>query len=502
MRNTKKLSNEVVDTRLIGKNIRRLDTYVDAKTPINFQCDICHHIWMALFNSINSGSGCPHCVNIAKRLTNEEIDNRLAERPIKRLSNYTGHKGSPTQFQCLIEKCKYSWKTSVSSVLNGKSGCPKCSGHLPLSNEIIDQRLENRPIRRISGYEGANIPMQFQCEIDGCYHIWKTSFNHINEGTGCPKCVGLSKLTNEIIDQRLEGRPIKRIGNYDTDCLPMKFQCQIEDCYHIWETRFNHINSGSGCPKCLNQIPLTDEVVDQRLKGRSIRRISEFKDTRSPMQFQCEIDGCHHIWTTRFNHINNGSGCPKCYATSKRLTNEEVDKLLVGRNIRRLADYTSSITPMDFQCENAECFHIWTARFGDVNGGTGCPKCHSNKAEKLIGYALSQANINHIPQCSIKNIIDTEMRYLRVDFYLPSIKTIIEYNGDQHYMPIRFGGIAIERAESSFIKQQERDQHLQIICDQNDIALIWIDGRQYRDKKLEIYLVDVLVPQLKTKLSA
>jgi len=74
---------------------------------------------------------------------------------------------------------------------------------------------------------------------------------------------------------------------------------------------------------------------------------------------------------------------------------------------------------------------------------------------------------------------------------------ILEYNGDQHYRPVKFGGISIERANLNFAKQQVRDKSIEAFCDDNKIKLIWIDGRKYKDKKLERYIQDELIPILK-----
>lgn len=58
-------------------------------------------------------------------------------------------------------------------------------------------------------------------------------------------------------------------------------------------------------------------------------------------------------------------------------------------------------------------------------------------------------------------------RFLYVDFYIPSLNTVIEYNGEQHYRKV---GIWEERFE----KQQARDEELRQYCKDNGIKLIEI----------------------------
>lgn len=54
---------------------------------------------------------------------------------------------------------------------------------------------------------------------------------------------------------------------------------------------------------------------------------------------------------------------------------------------------------------------------------------------------------------------------------------IIEYNGRQHYENRCFGGVSKEEGQKVLEVQQKRDQYLQQICLENNIALFWIDGR-------------------------
>lgn len=56
-----------------------------------------------------------------------------------------------------------------------------------------------------------------------------------------------------------------------------------------------------------------------------------------------------------------------------------------------------------------------------------------------------------------------------VDFYLPDYNTFIEFNGEQHYKPVKwFGG------EEKFKQQQERDYALRYYCKEHKITLIEI----------------------------
>ena len=303
----------------------------------------------------------------------------------------------------------------------------------------------------------------------------------------------MKKLTDEDVDQRLIGRNIKRLDNYLGKEIKIRFQCLIENCNYIWQTRPDDIFTGHGCPKCVNLIKLTNEIVDQRLQHRNITRLDDISNNKTKIHFQCCI--CNYIWKTSPDAVlnKNKTGCAKCSKCLK-LTNEVIDQKLQNRNIIRLDDYVSCLTQTNFQCTICNC--VWTTTANSVlnTNKTGCPNCSACKNEKLVGSILKRNNIVVETHKQISKIIDGENRRMFVDFYIESANTIIEYNGRQHYEPIQFNKMNAKIAEDNFIKQQERDLYLQQFCDLNKICLIWIDGRKYTNLKLERYAIDQIIP--------
>lgn len=70
---------------------------------------------------------------------------------------------------------------------------------------------------------------------------------------------------------------------------------------------------------------------------------------------------------------------------------------------------------------------------------------------------------------TLTNYTTGETKNVRIDFYIPKLKTFIEYNGRQHYEPVPdFGGIR------AFEKQQERDLWVKNACNTNNHKLLEI----------------------------
>jgi hypothetical protein len=307
------------------------------------------------------------------------------------------------------------------------------------------------------------------------------------------------KLTEEIFDSRISGRPIKRLGEYTGIFDRIPFQCLIEDCNNIWIAIPNNILIGRGCPKCkvLNRT-LTNAIIDANLVGHNIKRLGDYINSKTPISVQCLIESCQYIWKTRVNHIiNDGSGCPKCSKTLE-LTNELIDERLLLQDrhtiIKRLGDCIGCSKKIDWLC--LICSTIWAATPTNIiNHHRGCPIC-MYKNEKIIYTILKDYNIVFDYH---KRLQDFNIEYPNfiLDFYISDCKCIIEYNGPQHYKPVRFNGISYEQAKINLHKQQKRDQELYDICKNNDYNLIVIDGRTLINNKLKMYIINTIIPLIR-----
>lgn len=178
-----------------------------------------------------------------------------------------------------------------------------------LTNEIIDKRLESSNFIRIENYVNMRTKIDFKCKIDG--YIWKAKPFNIVYGLGhCPKCSKREPINNEVIDKRLEGLNIKRLSNFEKMQIKMKFNCMV--CNHIWEAKpYTITNCHQGCPICANKNKhLTNEYIDEKIKGKEFIRLGNYVDTFTPIDWKCKIDGC--IWKTTYSNILKNEECPVC----------------------------------------------------------------------------------------------------------------------------------------------------------------------------------------------
>ena len=63
---------------------------------------------------------------------------------------------------------------------------------------------------------------------------------------------------------------------------------------------------------------------------------------------------------------------------------------------------------------------------------------------------------------------------LKFDLYLPEYNLCIEYDGEQHFEPVRFAGCSIENATQAFENTKINDQIKNEYCKNNNISLLRI----------------------------
>jgi hypothetical protein len=374
------------------------------------------------------------------------------------------------------------------------------------TNKEIDILLEGKNIKRIDDYIGARVPINFQCLAECCGYIWKTvAYSITSANTGCPKCCGHIPYTlEEFIEKSIKKHGNKYGFSKFIMCQNNKIKGIIICPEHgeYLQSPQQHLR-GYGCPKCgrvaaILNTRLTNDEFDLALKkkNKNIKRASDYIDGITAINFKCLVVGCDYIWRAMPDNIlHTVRGCPKC-AHRVPLEKEYVIKTLATKNINLLSEHIDTQHKSDLKC--TACNHIWRNKIANILGkkNSGCPNCNRpGLNEKIIHRLLSENNISYYGNYYLKYINKICDRKFSVDFYFPELNLIVEYNGSQHYGPVKFGStMSKETAELNFTKQQLRDKYVEEFCKENNIELIWIDGRKLKYNNLENYIITGLIP--------
>lgn len=198
----------------------------------------------------------------------------------------------------------------------------------------------------------------------------------------------------------------------------------------------------------------------------------DYVNRQTKVKIKCSIHG--EFKQTPNNHLK-GHGCTYCTYNNKNLVDflNEAKKIHEDKYDYSLVDYKNNKHKIKIICSTHGEFE--QSPDHHINRKHGCPKCNESKGENEIRKFLNSKGINFIsqysfPHCKNKNV-------LPFDFYLPEENTCIEFNGIQHYKPVKyFGGV------SKFEQQQINDKIKKKYCDINGIKLIII---RYNEKIIQ-----------------
>jgi hypothetical protein len=477
--------------------------YTTQRSKSIFICKI-HGEFLSQPKEVWGGTGCPEC---GKEKFIKPISKW--ENVIEKLNKIHGdeYKYFPETYKGVSKrvkvKCKthnYIWTVRVMELLKGE-GCPKCR-YVKSSEKLVLKVPEFiKRSRKTHGdkYDYSKVHQFKQQKKERVTIICPTHgefkqkpFDHWWSGSGCPKCweeIRSEVLTSpweEVIKSFRETHGDKYQYNrsdYINSSSKLRITCPKHGEFLQDVTSHKH---GQGCPKCGREriSEFLTTPWEEVLKSFRETHKNEYEYTPetytlldNPMEMFCKKHG-------RFEQTpkihRKGSGCPECgnerTGESQILSWEEVLKSF--REVHRDEydynedTYTKTLEKMEIICRKHGVF-LQTPM--THKQGKGCPVCSSSTGEKEITHLLNDLGIEFEHQKKYK-----VLGRKRFDFYIPSINTIIEYNGIQHYEPKEYFG-----GEKSFKSQVRNDKIKKQHCLDNGINYEII--RYDEDTKLRVF---------------
>lgn len=156
-----------------------------------------------------------------------------------------------------------------------------------------------------------------------------------------------------------------------------------------------------------------------------------------------------HQWEASLHNIKDcNSWCPYC--DGQRIDGlKTANKIALDKEGKCLSNnYTNAHINMLWQCKKQ---HIWMATLNNTKN-KWCPECSFGKTQKTLIDIIK----NIFPKYTIKNNFRS-FNWLKtnkggrqeLDIFIPELKLAIEYDGEQHFRPVKFGGITKKRAEEN-----------------------------------------------------
>lgn len=271
----------------------------------------------------------------------------------------------------------------------------------------------------------------------------------------------------------------------------LNFKCK---CGNEFSTSFTcFVNGKRKCRACASKTKrensknaITIEQIRSYIKeqGYQCELISDEYIPFKPLELRCL---CGNVFYKKWEHIRH-SHCQCFECTKKEIGDNQIIPL---DEIRKraafkceLGDYTINKivgrgSSKKIEVKHNTCGTVWLVRPGHfLLDDTGCPTCAQSKGEKAVMRFLVTNNIQYETE---KWFLDFRVsRPLPFDFYLPDYNICIEYQGEQHYRPVKcYGG------DERFKKQQFSDGVKKNYCKTNGIPLIEIP---YTEHNIEDFL--------------
>ena len=370
------------------------------------------------------------------------------------------------------------WKTPMNHLLG--QGCKLCKlAEKRLSiNEFIEKARKvhgNKYDYSKAEYINYNTKVCIICPEHG--EFWQTPRSHLR-GCGCPICGGCEKLTTEefiekakkVHGDKYDYSNAKYVNNSTKVCII------CPEHGEFWQTPNAHVSAKHECPMCSHQsYKYSYNEITNLIKNKypNINTISTSYSNRNEIgKFYCNCvddnNEVHGIFTKKFVDVLR-HGCPKCGQYSKlnkEIFVERSNKVHNNKYDYSKVEYKTSEDKVCIICpEHGE---FWQTPHSHLSG-VGCPLCSKEKnINETCLYEYIKNNIN----CKI--IREKKFKWLglkSIDIFIPSIKVAIEYQGEQHFEPIKFYG-----GEKAYAETIKRDQEKYKLCTENGIKLFYFSN--------------------------
>lgn len=196
----------------------------------------------------------------------------------------------------------------------------------------------------------------------------------------------------------------------------------------------------------------------------------------------------HGIFQIRpYNHVRKmtkaewtSAGCPKCGVEAVRKRNK-AGALTQEQALAKLREthgdlyeygvWNGYTRKMSIICsDHGEFFQLGNNHMR----GTGCPKCKNSKGEKQIALILESLNAPFEKQKKFSDCLG-DNKPLAFDFWIPTWNTLIEYDGEQHFRPVKFHQQMTEQTMNDMFERVKRyDAVKNQYCQKNNIRLLRI----------------------------
>lgn len=242
-------------------------------------------------------------------------------------------------------------------------------------------------------------------------------------------------------------RLYKVYSGYSFECSNNGILVTHSECNRTETKTLKYLLTGRyKCPTCTRLMNIQNKL-DKKFGAGKIEVLSEYKSLREP--FRIRYTECGHETSITPESImspNLSKGCKECYLEKLREKKNSTES--ISKRVSEISNgeyyFNDEYRGTNFNIKykfihNTDAPHEFEMRLVDfLTNGHRCPFCAESHGESIIDNFLRNSNeLVYEREKSFEGLI--YKGHLRVDFYIPSLNTVIEYDGEHHFIPVNYG---------------------------------------------------------------
>lgn len=282
------------------------------------------------------------------------------------------------------------------------------------------------------------------------------------------------------------------LGEHDT---VVRYICNKHPTVGVQSITWGHLkNARFGCRICAGKCKTTEEFILGNPKiNPNVHILSEYTKYDEPLDCQC--NDCGFLWSTTPASLRQGCGCPECGKIKRGLACRKSPEEFAAKvyaqnpNIEIITPYTRLHDPITCRCKIDGTIFVVTQAANLLHENVQCPYCTTSKSEQIIINILNKHGFDyefHYRFDDCRYILTLEFDFVLFDDD-GDILCAIEYDGEQHFMPIDFAGKGEIWALQHLHITQERDKAKTNYCYEKHIPLIRIP--YWERKNMECFIL-------------
>jgi hypothetical protein len=309
-------------------------------------------------------------------------------------------------------KCKkgHIWVAAVYA--RKKTGCPYCSGRLPINGVNDLKTLNPKLARELVNADATKLKItshtrcEWKCKLG---HIWTAPVSARSGGSGCPICAGKKILIGFNDLATTHPQIAKEAFGWDPRTttagknIKRNWKCKKGHKWSVSVGNRTHTRSGkdSGCPICsgnqilkgFNDLRTLYPKLAKEAHGWDVTKIGS--SSKKKLKWKCRSG---HIYESTIGNRRRGDGCQFCSGrqcltgfNDLRTTDPELAMQALGWDPTKIT--RGSGKKLKWKCNFG---HSWIAtpntRTTSSNNASGCPGCEKtgfNPTKDAYLYLLS-----------------------------------------------------------------------------------------------------------------